>query len=79
MSPAGRGAALPSDNERTMDAATWAYVEAADGDALAALRLAVADALDSLAEMDRRTRKIERMVARGFIRAGDSAGQRSAR
>ena len=78
MSPAGRGGALPSDNERTVDAITWAYVEAADGDALAALRLAVADALDSLAEMDRRTRQVERMVSRGFIRAGANAGQRGA-
>jgi hypothetical protein len=45
MSAAGRGAALPLDSEPTVDAITWAYVEAADGDALAALRLAVADAL----------------------------------
>ena len=42
MSNAGRGAALPSDSEPTVDAITCAYVEAADGDALAALRLAVA-------------------------------------
>jgi hypothetical protein len=73
---AGRGAALPSDNEPTVDAITSAYVKAADGNALVALRLAVADALHSLAEMDRRTRQIERMVSRGFIRAGANAGQR---
>ncbi len=55
-----------------MDAITWAYVEAAGGDALAALRLAVADALYSLAEMDRRTRQVQR------IRVGANAGQRGA-
>jgi hypothetical protein len=71
MSNAGRGAALP-DSEPTVDAITWAYVEAAGGDALAALRLAVADALYSLAEMDRRTRQVQR------IRVGANAGQRGA-
>ena len=78
MSAAGRGAELPSDNEATVDAITRAYVEAADGNALAALRLAVADALQSLAEMDRRARHVDRMVSRGFIRAGADTGQRSA-
>jgi hypothetical protein len=53
-----------------VDAITWAYVEAADGDALAALRLAVADALSALEEIDRRARQVERMVSRGFIRRG---------
>jgi hypothetical protein len=74
MSTAGRGAALPYDNEPTVDAITrggW-------GCALAALRLAVADAHYSLAEMDRRTRQVQRMVSRGFIRAGANAGQRGA-
>jgi hypothetical protein len=33
MSNAGRGDALPHDNEPTVDAITWAYVEAAGGDA----------------------------------------------
>ena len=67
MSNAGRGAALTYDNEPTVDAITWAYVEAAGGDALASLRLAVADAHYSLAEMDRRTRQVHRMVSRGFM------------
>jgi hypothetical protein len=78
MSNAGRGAALSFENDPSVDAITRAYVEAAGGDVLAALRLAVSDALDSLAKMDRRTRQAERMVSRGFIRAGDGAGQRSA-
>jgi hypothetical protein len=78
MSDARRGAALPFDREPTVDAITRAYVEAADGDALAALRVAVADALFSLAEMDRRVRQVERMVSRGFIRAGAQASHRSA-
>ena len=78
MSNAGRDTALPFDSDPTVDAVTWAYVEAAGGDALAALRLAVADALFSLREMDRRARHVERMVSRGFIRAGANAGQRGA-
>jgi hypothetical protein len=68
----GRGVGLPYNNEPTVDAITWAYVEAAGGDALAALRLTVADALYSLAEMDRRTRQVQR------IRVGANAGQRGA-
>jgi hypothetical protein len=35
-------AALPSDHEPTVDAITWAYVEAADGDALAGSASSVA-------------------------------------
>jgi hypothetical protein len=66
MSNAGRGAPLPTDSAATVDAITRAYVKAAGGDPLAALRLAVADAL--LAEMDRRARQVERMVSRGFTR-----------
>ena len=68
MSNAGRGAPLPTDSATTVDAMTRAYVKAAGGDPLAALRLAVADALHTLAEMDRRARQVERMVSRGFTR-----------
>ena len=78
MSDAGRGTSLSLGSESTVEAITWAYVEAAGGDALAALRLAVADALDTIAEMDRRARQVERMVSRGFIRAGASASHRGA-
>ena len=78
MSNAGRAASLPFDSEPTVGAITSAYLEAAGGDALAALRLAVADALDTIAEMDRRARQAERMVSRGFIRAGASASHRGA-
>jgi hypothetical protein len=68
MSNAGRGAPLPTNSAATVDAITRAYVKAAGGDPLAALRLAVADALYTLAEMDRRARQVERMVSRGFTR-----------
>ena len=78
MSNAGRGAALPSDSEPTVDAITCAYVEAADGDVLAALRLAVADALYSLSEMDRRARQVESLVSRGFIRGALKRSERPA-
>ena len=69
---------MPVGGGSTVEAITWAYVEAAGGDALAALRLAVADALETIAEMDRRARQVERMVSRGFIRAGASASHRGA-
>ena len=78
MSDAGRGTSLPVGGGSTVEAITWAYVEAAGGDAHAALRLAIAGALDTIAEMDRRARQVERMVSRGFIRAGASANHRSA-
>jgi hypothetical protein len=78
VSAAGPGASLPSCNEPTVDAMTQAYVEVAGGDTLLALRLAIADALVALDEMDRRTRQVERMVSRGFIRAGANAGHRDA-
>jgi hypothetical protein len=76
MSNAGRGTPLPVGSKGTVEEITWAYVEAAGGDALAALRLAVADALDTMAETERRARQAERMVSRGFIRAGASASHR---
>jgi hypothetical protein len=43
---------LPTDSAATVDAITRAYVKAAGGDPLAALRLAVADALYTLAEIE---------------------------
>jgi hypothetical protein len=68
MSNAGRGAPLPTNSAATVDAITRAYVNAAGGDPFGALRLAVADALYTLTEMDRRARQVERMVSRGFTR-----------
>jgi hypothetical protein len=68
MSNAVRGVALPSDSEATVDAITRAYVTAAGGDPLAAVRLAVADALYTLVEMHRRARQVESLVSRGFTR-----------
>jgi hypothetical protein len=69
MSNAGRGTALPRDNELSrIDAIARAYVDEAGGDAGAALRLAVTDALAHLAEMERRIRQVERFVSRGFVR-----------
>jgi hypothetical protein len=68
MSNAGRGAPLPTNSAATVDAITKAYFKAAGGDPVTALRLAVADALYTLTEMDRRARQVERMVSRGFTR-----------
>ena len=69
MSNAGRRAILPGDSGPSpIEAIARAYVTEAHGDASAALRLAVADALATLTELERRTRRAERLVSRGFVR-----------
>ncbi|HEX2556381.1 MAG TPA: hypothetical protein VHL98_22000 [Microvirga sp.] len=45
-----------------------AYVEAADGDRDEALRRAVSDALADLTEAERRVKRAERMISRGYAR-----------
>ncbi|SEP35248.1 hypothetical protein SAMN04487843_11299 [Methylobacterium sp. ap11] len=47
-----------------------AYLTAADGDAGVALRRAIADALADLGEAERRTRQRDRLISRGYVRAG---------
>jgi hypothetical protein len=69
MPDAGRGAALAREREPSrVEAIARAYVEASGGDARAALRLAIEDALICLIEMERRARRAERLVSRGFVR-----------
>ncbi|GJD60720.1 hypothetical protein [Methylobacterium frigidaeris] len=47
-----------------------AYLAAAGGDAGLALRRAIADALADLGEAERRTRQRDRLISRGYVRAG---------
>ena len=47
-----------------------AYLTAADGNAGVALRRAIADALAELGEAERRTRQRDRLISRGYVRAG---------
>ncbi|KMO43850.1 hypothetical protein VQ03_06275 [Methylobacterium tarhaniae] len=47
-----------------------AYLAAADGDAGIALRRAITDALADLGEAERRTRQRDRLISRGYVRAG---------
>jgi hypothetical protein len=49
-----------------------AYLMAAEGDAGLALRRAIADALADLSEAERRTRQQDRLISRGYVRAGRS-------
>jgi hypothetical protein len=74
MSNAGRGAALPRESEPSpVEAIAQAYLMTACGDADAALRLVVADALATVTELQRRTRQAERLVSRGFVRGAFEA------
>ena len=46
-----------------------AYLVTAQGDAEAALHAAIADALADLCEAERRTRRQDRLISRGYVRA----------
>jgi len=45
------------------------YLVQADGNPSLALRRAIEDALSDLLEMERRTRRAERLISRGFVRS----------
>jgi len=64
MHDAGHATGLPREAD-AVSAIAEAYVAQAGGDAAAALRRAIGDAL--AAEMERRTRRAERLVSRGFV------------
>ena len=51
-----------------VEAIAAAYVHEAGGDPEEALRAAIADALADLTEWERRTRRAERLVSRGYAR-----------
>ncbi|WP_306461770.1 hypothetical protein [Salinarimonas soli] len=51
-----------------VEAIAAAYVQESGGDPEEALRAAIADALADLTEWERRTRRAERLVSRGYAR-----------
>ena len=67
MHDAGHATVLPREAD-AVSAIAEAYLAQAGGDAAAALRRAIGDALADLAEMERHTRRVERLVSRGFVR-----------
>ncbi len=58
-----------------VEAIAEAYVREARGDPERALRAAIADALADLTEWERRTRRAERLVSRGFARGRIGSGE----
>ncbi len=57
-----------------VEAIAAAYVHEAGGDPKEALRAAIADALADLTEWERRTRRAERLVSRGYARGRIESG-----
>jgi hypothetical protein len=52
----------------TVETIAQAYLAHAGGNAGEALREAIADALADLCEAGRRTRRVERLISRGYVR-----------
>jgi len=70
MSEAGREPSRTEARPVTRaEAIASAYLTEAEGDPSLALRRAVSDALADLLEMERRARRAERLISRGFVRA----------
>ena len=62
-----RGA--PSEPPDTVEEIARSYLLTSEGDAGLALRCAISDALADLCEAERRTRRQDRLISRGFVRA----------
>ena len=80
MSEAGREPSRAEARPVTRaEAIASACLTEAEGDPSLALRRAISDALADLLEMERRTRRAERLISRGFVRArsADDAQGRS--
>jgi len=70
MSEAGREPSRAEAHPVTRaETIAFAYLTEAEGDPSLALRRAVRDALADLLEMERRARRAERLISRGFVRA----------
>ena len=54
---------------RTVEELALSYLLQANGNPSLALRRAIGDALADLLEMERRTRRAERLISRGFVRS----------
>jgi hypothetical protein len=69
MGTAGQGASCAnSDASNAVETIASSYLIANGGDAHQALRSIVADALADLLEYERRSRRAERLLSRGYVR-----------
>ncbi|MCY1644041.1 hypothetical protein [Methylorubrum sp. SL192] len=59
----------PTDPPDTVEEIARSYLLTSEGDAGMALRCAISDALADLCEAERRTRRQDRLISRGFVRA----------
>lgn len=66
-------APLPAPPSSPVEDIARAYLVTAQGDAEAALRSAISDALADLCEAERRTRRQDRLISRGYVRASPHA------
>jgi hypothetical protein len=61
---------LMSTHSPTVEQVVRSYLDGAEGDAEAALRQVVADALADFTEMERRSAQKDRLISRGYVRSG---------
>jgi hypothetical protein len=66
-----RGPTAPPDTTPlgSVEEIALSYLQTSDGDAGHALRCAIADAMADLCEAERRTRRQDRLISRGYVRA----------
>jgi hypothetical protein len=57
-----------STHPPTVEAIAAAYLDAAEGDAEAAMLAIIRDALTDLCEAERRTLRRDRLISRGYVR-----------
>ncbi|ACK84880.1 hypothetical protein Mchl_4081 [Methylorubrum extorquens CM4] len=62
-------AQLPAPRSSPVEDIARAYLVTAQGDAEAALHAAISDALADICEAERRTRRQDRLISRGYVRA----------
>jgi hypothetical protein len=71
MSNAGR-VPLRAQKPVSVEEIATRYLDRADGNPSLALRILIEDALADLTELERRSRRTERMLSRGYVRASPS-------
>jgi len=59
----------PSEPPDTVEEIARSYLQTSEGDAGLALRCAISDALADLCEAERRSRRQDRLISRGYVRA----------
>ena len=64
---------LRADTAVSVEDIASRYLEKADGNPSLALRIVIEDALADLTDLERRSRRAERMVSRGYVRAAPAS------